>query len=201
VLFLLSFDHLSIHFFCSLFQSLHTVLTSSLHSISTHCFVIIITSIVDINDNISNKVHVSIIFKDQPIYDKSPDDEEHISTMIQMELLSSNPIYENYEAYYLERNGGYDIEITNKHLGFWYELNIQHDFQDLVATFMELICLKALNVTTFSMQSSCSCKYKLPIQFSLKKYLYFCVLLFSYKKKGYVVRHLLAWLYWQFHVT
>jgi hypothetical protein len=147
------------------------------------------------------EVQVSGIFKDQPIYDKSPDDEEQISTMIQMELLSSNPIYENYEADYLESSGGYDIEITKKHLGFWYELNMHHDFQDPVATCMELVFLEVLNVTTFSMQSSCSCKYKLPIQFPLKKYLYFCVLLFSCKKQGYVVRHLLAWLYWQFHVT
>jgi hypothetical protein len=73
------------------------------------------------------EVLVSGIFKDQPIYDKSPDDEEQISTMIQMELLSNNLVYENYEADYLESSGGYDIEITKKHLGFWYELNMHHD--------------------------------------------------------------------------
>jgi len=138
------------------------------------------------------EVQVLGIFKDQPIYYKSPDGEEQISLMRQMELLSSDPFYENYEANYLESTGGVDIEITKKHLGFWYELNMHHDFQDLVATCMELVCLKVLNVTTFAMQSSCSCKYKLPIQFPLKNLCIFAFFLFICKKQGYVVRHLLA---------
>jgi hypothetical protein len=90
--------------------------------------------------------------------------------------------YHVFEMFQEKHNLIGRLEITKKHLGFWYELNMHHDFQDPVATCMELVFLEVLNVTTFSMQSSCSCKYKLPIQFPLKKYLYFCVLLFSCKK-------------------
>jgi hypothetical protein len=68
------------------------------------------------------EVQVSGIFKDQPISDKSPDDEEQSSTMIQMELLSSDPVYDSCEAYVLKSSGGDDIEIQNQQQ--LYQLNI-----------------------------------------------------------------------------
>jgi hypothetical protein len=68
------------------------------------------------------EVQVSGIFKDQPIYDQNLDDEEQISTMIQMELLSSDPVYDSYEAYFLKSSGGDDIEIQNQQQ--LYQLNI-----------------------------------------------------------------------------
>jgi hypothetical protein len=123
------------------------------------------------------EVQVLGIFKDQPIYDKSPHIQENISTMIQMELLSSNLVYENYEVDYLNRSGGYEVKITKKHLDFWYELNMHCDFQDPMATCMELVFLEALNVTKFVMQSSCGDKYKLSIQFPLKN---LCISTFFY---------------------
>ena len=98
-----------------------------------------------------------------------------------MELLSSDPFYDSCKEDYLESSGGDDIEITKNHLALWYDLNMHNGFQDLVATCMELVFVEVLNVTTFSMQSSCSCKYKLPIQFLLKNSLYLCILLFSCK--------------------
>jgi hypothetical protein len=66
------------------------------------------------------EVQISGIFKDQPISDKSLDDEEKSSTMI--ELLSSDPIYDSCEAYVLKSSGGDDIEIQNQQQ--LYQLNI-----------------------------------------------------------------------------
>jgi hypothetical protein len=55
------------------------------------------------------EVQVSGIFKDHPIYDQNPDDENQISIMIEMKLLRSDPVYYSCEEYYLEINGGDDI--------------------------------------------------------------------------------------------
>jgi len=60
------------------------------------------------------EVQVSGIFKDQPISDKSPNDEEQSSIMIQMELLSSDPIDDSCKSYVLKSSGGDDIEIQNQ---------------------------------------------------------------------------------------
>jgi hypothetical protein len=57
---------------------------------------------------------------------------EDIDSIVHKE---TNPMYDNYVY---EGSGGDDIEITKNHLALWYELNMHHDFQDLVATCMEL---------------------------------------------------------------
>jgi hypothetical protein len=68
------------------------------------------------------EVQVSGIFKDQPISDKSPNDEEKSSIMIQMEILSSDPFYDSCKAYVLKTSGRDDIEIQNQQQ--LYQLNI-----------------------------------------------------------------------------
>jgi len=66
------------------------------------------------------EIEISGIFKDRPISNKSLDDEEQSSTMI--ELLRSNPVYDSCEAYVLKSIGGDDIEIQNQQQ--LYQLNI-----------------------------------------------------------------------------
>lgn len=75
------------------------------------------------------EVHISGIFKDQPIYDQNHDDENQISTMIKMELLSSGPVYDSCEEDYLEISGGDDIEITLQTLHTWNKDNTLYLFR------------------------------------------------------------------------
>ena len=92
-------------------------------------------------------------------------------------------------------------EIIEKQCGFLYQLEMQHNWQDLVAVYMEFIFLRVQIFVVFGIRVDCSCKYWLPISFMLQKFHLFCINSLSHKWVGHSITLVFDCLYWQFHIA
>jgi hypothetical protein len=93
----------------------------------------------------------------------------------------------------------YELQHKEKQFSPMYQMEVQYEYRDPVAFYMESVFPQVQNVVDFGMTLSCSCKLKMLINFLLPMSYFSFVLICI--PEDHSVSNKISWLHWKYDYT